>query len=210
MKLAAFTVAAAIVASAATASPLLPGGSVSPIPTFANSMLTATPVTATNSYAFTSPGGLYSGLLTSQVFTNCADNPFGPNAYSFLYVISNDALSANSIGRFTVNGYGLVPTDVGMDPFVPFALTQAFENTRQADGDSLGWSFVDLPTFGRLTPGSISRAFVVHTPATTYYLNDASVIDGDIAVAQAYAPLPTPGAGALLGLGTLAAFRRRR
>lgn len=210
MKMIAMTFAAALVASAASASPLLPGGSVSPIPVYANTLNAATLVSATNTSNFASPGGLYTGTLYSQVFTNCVDNPYGLSALSFVYILVNDTTSVNSLGRFTVNGFGSYLTDSGSDPFSSPTQTDAFESTRQSDGDSLGWSFINAGPYSRMNPGAISRYFVVHTNATTYSLNAASVIDGDIATATAWAPVPTPGAGALLGLGTLAAMRRRR
>ncbi|HZW06121.1 MAG TPA: hypothetical protein VFF65_03275 [Phycisphaerales bacterium] len=211
MKIATFVVTTALVAAAATATPLLPGGSVSPIPVYGTSLNAATPVSPTFTSNFTSPGGNYTGELRSGVFTNCADNPFGLGFLTFAYVLLNDPLSNDALGRFTVNGFGSTSIDSGSEPLTsPPGFTDAFENTRQADGDSVGWTFVDLAAYTRLMPGGTSRIFVLHTNATTYGLNAASVIDGDIAVAQAYAPLPTPGAAALLGLGGLAIARRRR
>jgi hypothetical protein len=211
MKLFAPIVTVALVTAAASAAPLLPSGSVSPIPVYGTSLLVATPVTGTFISAFNSPSGNYSGTLNSQVFTNCADNPFGAGFLTFAFALVNNGTSTDSLGRFTVNGFGTFSIDSGSDPFsnAP-GFTDAFENNRQADGDSVGWTFADLGPYSRLAPGTNSRIFVLHTNATTYSLNAASVIDGDIAIAQAYAPLPTPGAASLLGLGAVAAFRRRR
>ncbi|HYD01667.1 MAG TPA: hypothetical protein VEB22_10615 [Phycisphaerales bacterium] len=211
MKTAIFTVTAALIATAATATPLLPGGSVSPIPVYGTTLNAATPVAPTFISNFTSPGGHYTGQLRSGVFTNCADNPFGLGFLTFAYVLLNDVTSTDALGRFTVNGFGTTSIDSGSEPLTANpAYTDAFENTRQADGDSVGWTFVELGMFSRMMPGDTSRIFVLHTNATTYGINAASVINGDIATAQAYAPLPTPGAAALLGLGGLAIARRRR
>ena len=135
--------------------------------------------------------------------TNAADNPFGPNALTFVYLVQNNAVSADALGRLSVNGFTGFNTDVGMDPFgIGQGLIDCFENTRTADGESLGWSFLNLPgVFQQVAPGQSSSYFVVHTNATQYNWSTAAVIDGAIANANAWAPLPTPGAGALLGLG---------
>jgi hypothetical protein len=208
--IASLTVVAAL-AAAAHAAPLLPGGSVSPIPVYGTTLNASTPVSTVNTSVFTSPSGNFSGELRSQVVTNAADNPFGAGFLSFAYVLINNQTSNDSLGRFTVNGFGSFLIDSGSETLtgVP-GFTDAFESTRQVDGDSVGWTFADLGTYSRLLPGGTSRIFVLHTNATTFSLNAASVIDGDIASATAWAPLPTPGAASLLGLGAVAAFRRRR
>ena len=209
MKNIAFVVATSLVAAAAYATPLLPGSNVQPVNVFPNSIDTATQVGSYLFSPFSSPGGLYSGSLTSGVFINMPDNPYGAGFLSFVYQILNDAGSQNSLGRFTINGYSGFGTDVGFDP--NYGGINAFEATRQPDGSSIGFSFLAAPVGpGLVGPGTYSLGFVVHTNATLYTISPASVIDGDIAPTSAYSPVPTPGAGALLGLGTLAAFRRRR
>lgn len=211
MKSFAFVTVAALVASAASATPLLPGGSVSPIPVYATPFTSWTPVSSVNVSVFNSPSGNFSGELRSQVFTNSPDNPYGAGFLTFAYILQNYAGSNNALGRFTVNGFAGYLIDSGTDPLTANpSYVDAFESTRQFNGDSVGWTFSDLGPYTRLQPGTSSRLFILHTNATLFDLNAASVIDGDIASATAWAPVPTPGAGALLGLGTLAALRRRR
>jgi len=200
---------AGLAASCALASPLLPNGSVSPIPVYTNSIFSATAASAYLSVPFAAVP-LYSGTLNSQVFINMPDNPYGPGFLSFAYQVTNNAGSANSLGRITINGYTGFGTDVGSDPGSMATFVDAFEATRQADGSSIGFSFLNLGPYTQVGPNQVSRIFVVHTNATQWQILPASVIDGDVTMADAYAPLPTPGAGAVLGLGTLAAFRRRR
>lgn len=203
---------AGLAVSSAFASPLLPGGSVSPIPVYTNSLLTATLVAPYLQMPFSS-GGLFAGTLNMAVFTNMPDNPYGSTFLSFAYQLSNDASSSNSLGRFTVNGYSGFLTDVGTDGDAVYntpAYLAGFEATRQSDGSSIGFSFLNGGGFSQIGPGGFSRVFIVHTNATAWTMSPASVIDGDIATTEAYSPVPTPGAGALLGMGLIAAGRRRR
>jgi len=198
-----------VVVSAALAAPLLPGWSVSPVPVYPNSIFAATPASPYLSSPFVA-APLFAGTLNSQVFVNMPDNPYGPGFLSFAYQVTNNAGSANSLGRFTINGYTGFQTDVGSDPASLPAFIDAFEATRQADGSSVGFTFINAGPYTQVGPNQNSRIFVVHTNATQWQILPASVIDGAIATADAYAPLPTPGAGAALGLGALAALRRRR
>jgi MYXO-CTERM domain-containing protein len=212
MKNIAFVVATGLTAAIACATPLLPGSNVQPLTTYANTVNSATQVGGFLFSNFTSPGGLYSGHLTSAVFINMPDNPYGAGFLSFAYQLVNDSTSSHSLGRFTITGYTGFNTDVGNDPFYATGTNVAgFEATRQADGSSIGFTFLAAPVGGGLvTPGVNSYVFVVHTNATLFTISPASVIDGDIANAEAYSPLPTPGAGALLALGAVASLRRRR
>ncbi|MFT3686675.1 MAG: hypothetical protein QM783_17440 [Phycisphaerales bacterium] len=206
----AFVACATIVAAAASATPLLPGGSVSPLTYYTNTLNTVVPVQPATFAPFASAN--FSGTLVSWVFANAADNPYGPGHLTFVYQVRNDATSTDSLGRLSVNGYSTFGTDVGMDPVgVGLGLIDAFENTRSADGGTLGWSFLNLPPAGfqQVGAGQQSSFFVVHTDATQYFWSTAAVIDGAIANTNAWAPLPTPGAGALLSLGLLASARRR-
>lgn len=210
MKNVAFIVATGLTAAIACATPLLPGSSVQPLTNYANSINTATVAAPFMSVPFVSPGLLYSGTLNSQVFVNMPDNPYGAGFLSFAYQLTNDAGSQNTLGRFTINGYTGFNTDVGNDPGY-LSIVAAYEATRQADGSSIGFTFLNAPVgSGLVAPGTFSYVFVVHTNATLFTISPAAVIDGDIAVATAYSPLPTPGAGALLALGAVASFRRRR
>jgi MYXO-CTERM domain-containing protein len=211
MKNIAFVVATGLTAAIACATPLLPGSNVQPLAMYPNSVDVATPASPFLNVPFTSPGLLYSGNLISRVFINMPDNPYGAGFLSFGYQIFNDGTSGHSLGRFTINGYTGFSTDVGFDPNYLGGTVAAFEATRQADGSSIGFTFLNAPVgAGLIAPGTFSHVFVVHTNATQYTISPASVINGDIAVASAYSPLPTPGAGALLALGAVASLRRRR
>lgn len=209
MKNIAFVVATGLTAAAVSASPLLPGGSLSPVPVngvTVNGGLALTPYTPST---FSSAN--FSGTLLSLVANNDPGNPWGLNALTFVYVVFNDTTSADDIGRFTVNGFTGFLTDAGVDPVIaPNTYVEAFEVNRSGDGLTIGWTFLDVGAFDQVGPGTQSNYFIVRTNATSYYWSDASVIDGAIATANAWAPLPTPGAGALLGLGALASLRRRR
>lgn len=201
-------VAVGLSAAVATATPLPIGGTVTPLnyyPTSVNAATVVQPLVASN---FSSAN--FSGTLLSGVVTNDLNNPFGANFLTFVYFIINGAGSTDSLGRFTVNGFGTFGTDVGMDPFgIGGGLIDAFENNRSNSGDELGWSFLNAGVFDQVGPGQQSSYFVVHTNATTFNWSTAAIIDGNIAEANAWAPLPTPGAGAALAMGLLASARRR-
>lgn len=207
MKNFAFIAAIGVVAGSALATPLPIGGTVSPVGTFPHTVDLDTIVQPLTPSTFSC--SVFSGTLYSGIVLNSADNPFGPGHLTFVYYAHSDSTSVHSIGRFTVIGFGSFGTDVGIDPLSSPAQLNAFENNRPI-ANELGWSFLNAPPLSQIGPGADSSYFVVHTDATTYSWSDASLIDGDIATAHAWAPVPTPGTGALLGLGTLAAFRRRR
>lgn len=208
MKIAACAVLA--VSTSAFASPLFPGQTDLPAsPEFPDG-LAGVPVGLPLVSPFNDINGFYSGTVTSRVYTNDPTNPFGPTGLTFVYEVHNNAVSQNSFGRFTALGYGGLPTDVS---FNPGAGVTPYQQDRDNTGMVIGWSFGNIPVpggMGPIGPGMTSALLVVQVPATQIVISTGNVIDGSISTMDILAPIPTPGAGALLGLGTLAAFRRRR
>jgi len=194
--------AALAVAGSALAAPIGPGGTLFLAP--AEPMPGGALVSPVLNLPFAT--GFYSGTLTSYVLAGDPTNPLG--GLTFVYVVTNNAGSAHSLGRLTVNGYAGFGTDAsyvaatGIDPlFID----------RQANGDSLGFSFSNAMAHSLIIPGGMSSVLVIQTDASQFRLSIANVINGAVTQVDTWAPaVPTPGAAALAGLGFLAAGRRRR
>jgi hypothetical protein len=205
MRFAPCFVAAAMVASAALATPVPPGGSVTAPPGQAVSF--GSPLTPPLNSPFVA--ATYTGTLVSTVYINDPQNPNGPGFLTFHYTLTNNAGSANALGRLSVNGYAGFLTDMTWQ--APGNMAPIVEDRGGGAGDDVGFNFAGfLPGYSALLPGMTSMELIVHTNATQAGLNVASVIDGFTATVPTYSPVPTPGAGALLGAGLLAANRRRR
>ena len=165
------------------------------------------PQTAIQNSPYVTP--TFSGSLFSAAYSNVAGNPF-PGGWTFVYQITNAAGSQNSIERLTVNGFAGFLTDVTWSSTLPGLAPVAVDRSIGA-GDVVGYFFGGFaPGYSTITPGSNSAFLLIHTNATAAQLNIASVIDGYTANVPAWAPVPTPGSGALLGIGLLASARRRR
>lgn len=204
IRTAACVIAAALIAPAALAVPVAPNSAV--VNPAGQAPSIGVSVAPTLVQPFVTP--TFSGTLTSDVYVNDPQNPYGPGMMTFHYVVSNDALSANAIQRLTVNDYVGWFTDMTWQ--VPGAMSPAVVN-RDLSGDVIGFVFAGfVPGHTTLNPGLTSMVLVVHTNAPNWQPTLASVIDGFTATVPSYAPVPTPGAGALLGAGLFAAARRRR
>jgi hypothetical protein len=209
----AFAACAALVAAAASASPLLPGGVTFPASPEVDGAVGPLVQVATLTSNFNDVNNNYTGSVISTVYTNDPTNPFGPNAYTFTYIVNNDATSTDGLGRFTALGFAGLLTDVSFCPLFPLIGTAPFQQDRQVS-DEIGWSFANIPIAGgfpssQILPGTNSYMLVVQVPVDFYHVSTGNVIDGSIATMEILAPIPTPSAGALIGLGLLASARRR-
>lgn len=162
----------------------------------------------------------YSGFLTTFVIAGDPSNPLG--GMTFEYLLTNDAASADSLHRLTVNGYNGFATDVSFQTPVPAGAIAPTTNDRTSGPDVVGFQFVQpnvaFPAaFGLLAPGATSALMVVQTASNDYKPTTANVIDGTIFSVSSFAPhntIPEPSTLVLAGLGVagvaLAARRTRR
>jgi len=165
----------------------------------------------------------FSGILDSWVLGGNTDNPLG--GLSFVYRVTNSVTSNDAIHRLAVNGYSGVQLETAYlqdgsatptGGIVAGGLTPTLVDRGIAPGDNAGFSFLSGTisglTFDSLNPGEVSRYLVMYTNATTYGNSIASVIDGSIANAATFAPVPEPETYALMlaGLGLMGFVGRRR
>jgi hypothetical protein len=189
------------------AAPILPGSIQSPV-SAENNPVGATLVFSTGFVPFAA--ATFNGSLRSDVYTNDASNPFGPNALTFVYEITNNAGSPDAIDRFTVSSFAGFQTDASFTPVPgPTAPTAV---SRSATGAVIGYDF-RLPGFP-LAPNSIATPLVVQTNATLWAPTLASLIDGSAVTVSSLAPtlVPEPATACLFacGLAVLTSVRHRK
>jgi PEP-CTERM motif len=174
----------------------------------------ATPITAPLLTPFAS--ATFTGTLTSQVFTNDATNPYGLSAYTFTYLLHNDAGSGDGIERLNVNGFAsFASVDASYQGGGPGTAPARVSRNVAGPGDVVGFLF-DTPN--ELLPNSSSALLVVQVPTNQFFISAAAIIDGSVAGnVAAYAPspfnpVPEPASlvSAALGIIGLAVARRCR
>ncbi len=167
----------------------------------------ATLVFSTGLVPFASP--TFSGSLRSDVYTNDASSPYGPNALTFVYQLINNPGSPDAIDRLTVSSFTGFQTDVS---FLPLPGPGAAPSTvsRSVNGAVVGFEFNQpgFPLTGTATP------VVIQTNAVAFSGTLASIIDGSATSVASLAPIaiiPEPAPIALVGGAlTLLAFPRRQ
>ena len=152
----------------------------------------------------------FSGTLVSKVISGDLSNPFA-GGLTFTYELSNNSISPDPIDRFTLSSYLGFLVDASyasgalLSPVVPSNVT------RNASGNQISFNFTG-PFEGTLVPGASSPLLVLQTSATTYQNSFAAIINSSSVNVATFAPLavPEPAAGALLLLGALSLFVRRK
>lgn len=151
--------------------------------------------------------GTFSGTLTSMVISGDTTNALG--GLTFVYTITNNAVSPDAIHRLTVNGYNGFLTDAS---YQAAAAQKPTTIDRSVNGDVIGFGFIGAPLgFGELAPGATSTPLVVQTNAPAYRETFASVIDGTVTTVGTYSPVvPEPVTMGLMALGMGFVLVRRR
>jgi hypothetical protein len=148
----------------------------------------------------------FSGTLTTTVITGDTSNPLG--GLTFTYLLTNNQGSVNAIGRLTVTDFSSWLTDASFQTGP--GLAPAYVD-RAGTGDVIGFSFQGPPLgASQLLGGMTTTLLVVQTNAPAFVPAIASVIDGSVAQAATFSPVPEPATMSLLALGGLLLARRRR
>jgi hypothetical protein len=203
---AALALSAVLTASKLLAAPLLPGSAFYP-PAEPDPIGGVVEDTMTTSFA----SATFTGRLTSTVISGDTSNPFG--GFTFTYLLTNDAGSADAIGRMTVSSFATYLTDVSyqIGPGLPPTLASL------AGPDVvMGFDFISAPIGpGMLEPGASSALLVVQTDSLLYDSTIASVINSTVASTPSFAPVPgagvpEPATLSLAARGALPQLIRRR
>ncbi len=165
----------------------------------------------------------FSGTLDSWVLSGNTDNPLG--GLSFVYRVMNSQISTDALHRLAVNGYSGLQVEAGYlasgstptgGVISGLGVTPTLVDRGIAPGDNIGFSFlagtISGLTFDSINPGENSSYLVLYTASTTYSTSIASVIDGSVASAATFAPVPEPETYAMMlaGLGLMGFVARRR
>lgn len=157
-----------------------------------------------------------SGTLDAAVFAD-PSNAFCAGCLDFVYQVSDNAGSTDSVGRLTAINFTGWLTDVGFITngsglpgglFVDGTIAPELVD-RSSAGDVVGFSF-NAPLFDEVPPGVTSTVLVIETNATQFTAGDANLIDGGVTTVSAFEPstavaVPEPASWALMiaGLGAI-------
>ena len=168
---------------------------------------------------WTNTTGDMSGTLKAAVFSD-PGNPFGIGDLDFVYQVSNNGGSTDSIGRVTAINFTGWATDVGYASNGS-ALGNGFLNgtvapelVDRASADVIGFNFAS-PILVEVRPGQTSTALVIETNAKAYVAGDVNIINGGVTTVSAFepstvTPVPEPGYLAIAGIAFLALTQVRR
>ncbi len=146
---------------------------------------------------------VFTGSETTTVYGGDLGNALG--GLTFVYSVSNDVTSPDTIDRVTLTGFKTFIVDA--DFVVGGGLFPATVD-RSFSGDVIGFSF---PVPNSLLPGQTTAQLVLRTNAPADIPDTLSAIDGGTGVATSFGPaVPEPASLGLLSLGGVALLRRRR
>jgi hypothetical protein len=169
--------------------------------------------TETKPFTGTNAGNtvVFTGTVMSSVFSDP-----GTGGLDFVYQLSNDGTSLDSIDRLTVASFAGFSTDVDYVTGTGNPPPTTADSSASPPGKTIGFNF---PVSGAVVlPGETTTLLVVETNAQTIAQGTASVIDGGSGSTGAEAPVavitftvPEPATfGVLAVVGGFILSRRRR
>ena len=160
--------------------------------------------TGAENFVGTGVGGgiVFLGTFDSQVYKDSTTGDL-----DFVYQISNNLTSIDSIESLTSGGFAPFTTDADYVPATGVAIPTTV--TRNGSGNNVGFDFTGVAA---IAPGTTTDLLVVKTDASSYTTGFAVVQDGGNGSAAEFVPaVPEPTTAALAGLATMGlAIRRRR
>ena len=161
----------------------------------------------------TSNGVTLSFDLVAAVYAD-PSNTFGAGNLDFMYQVTNEGRSNDSIGRVTTTNFTGYLTDVGFATSGSSLPGGIFVNGIVAPGlvdrntaSTVGFGFAVPPLFALIGPGQASTVLIIQTNATSFQLGNANVIDGQAISTDAFGPaggtppVPEPSSIILMGCG---------
>jgi hypothetical protein len=205
-----------LVGSPAWANKLPPGGSGSPdVLTQGTTTLLAN--TGLKTWSYTTTAGTTSGDYESQVYSDSA-NTYCAGCLDFVFIVSNNASSADNLERVTDSAFGAFSTDLGfLTNLVCTGLGPNINPTtvnRSNEGGGLGnVAGFNFPG-GKLAKGDCTSVLVVETNTKLFTTGNLSIIDSGTATVASFQPtaIPEPASMALMGtflLGAYGVLRRK-
>lgn len=164
----------------------------------------------------------FTGTLRTAVYRNTS------GFLDFYYQFSNTSGASTlqgQINRITTVSFGSFTTDVGFtntdidgaagNTGVNFLTPTVWQTPDKVDrsvapGATLGFNFTANIGTGTIAAGETSSIIVVRTNALSYSVGQTNMINGAIASAATFAPVPEPGTYALMGAGLVALGLVRR
>jgi hypothetical protein len=150
--------------------------------------------------------------LVSAVYSD-PSNTFGAGDLDFMYQVTNEASSTDSVGRVTATDFAGFQTDVGYTAAGSSLPGGLFVNGSVPPGlvdrntaSTVGFGFAVPPLFALVPPDEASSVLIIETNATRFTTGQASVIDGKATTVDAFGPtaaVPEPISFLLVGAGLL-------
>jgi hypothetical protein len=206
-----------LVGSPAWANKLPPGGSGSPDVLTIGVGATLLATTGAKTWSYTTTAGTTSGEYESLVYSD-PTNVYCAGCLDFLFLVFNNASSADNLDRVTDSAFGAFSTDIGyLGPPSSCSLGPNVNPTtvdRSNDGGGVGNVAGFNFSGGSLKKGDCTSVLVVETNTKLFTNGNLSIIDSGTATVASFQPtaIPEPASMALMGtflLGAYGVLRRK-